>query len=214
MFSAGVRTADVVRVSSPRSRNPFDEESEAEGHSGLDETADRRPSLVAGLSYNATHFAEKWLYAAIVCHLVQFSILLSKAAPELSPGLLFVLSLLVVVIPGLLVYGRLLVVKKKLRREDGFCAFSRPASPEEETDAVPDRAIYLVSAAAVLEGVLLAVFAVAVGAAGGGPSSADRNTIVEALQFASITLLCFHRVLRPANRVDPMRTVMELEVVR
>jgi hypothetical protein len=37
--------------------------------------------------------------------------------------------------------------------------------------------------------------------------------VLQALRFASITLLSFHRILRPANRVDPMRTVMELEVV-
>lgn len=47
----------------------------------------------------------------------------------------------------------------------------------------------------------------------GYESSAKRNTVLQALRFASITLLCFHRILRPANRVDPMRTVMELEVV-
>lgn len=211
-----MKTADIVRAPSTRSRNPFDEEDEgpAEEPAGLDETAGRRPSLVSGISYNATHFAEWWLYAAVACHLIQWTILLSKAAPELSPGLLFVLSVLVAVIPVLLVVGRLLVVKKKLRRESGLCAFSRPASPEDETDAVPDRAIYLVSAAAVLEGVLLAVFAAASAGAHGGIGSADRNTIIEALQFASITLLCLHRVLRPANRVDPLRTVMELEVVR
>ena len=210
-----MKTADFAHAPSTRSRNPFDEEDDApEGEPGYDETAGRRPSLVSGISYNATHFAEGWLYAAIACHLIQWTILLSKAAPELSPGLVFVLSLLVAVIPVLLLVGRLLVVKKKPRREGGLCVYSRPASPEEETDAVPDRAIYLVSAAAVLEGLLLAVFAAAAAGAHGGVGSADRNTILEALQFASITLLCLHRVLRPANRVDPMRTVMELEVVR
>ena len=210
-----MKTADILRGPSGRSSNPFDEEGEGPAEEqGFDENAGRRVSLVAGISYNATHFAERWLYASIVCHLIQWTILLSKASRELSPGLLFLLSLLVVVIPVLLLIGRLLVVKKKLRGEGSLCTFPRPSSPEEETDAVPDRAIYLVSAAAVLEGVLLAIFAAASAGARGGISSADRNTVLEALQFASITLLCLHRVLRPANRVDPMRTVMELEVVR
>lgn len=33
------------------------------------------------------------------------------------------------------------------------------------------------------------------------------------LSFASITLYGFHRLLRPSNRLDPLRTVLELEAV-
>ena len=41
----------------------------------------------------------------------------------------------------------------------------------------------------------------------------SKGTIIETLYFASILFLAVHRTIRPANRADPMRTLLELEVV-
>ncbi len=35
-----------------------------------------------------------------------------------------------------------------------------------------------------------------------------KGTLLQVLRFTSITLLALHRTLRPANRLDPMRTVL------
>ena len=34
--------------------------------------------------------------------------------------------------------------------------------------------------------------------------------VLQLPRFASITFLVFHRTIRPANRIDPMRTVLEV----
>ena len=41
----------------------------------------------------------------------------------------------------------------------------------------------------------------------------EAEFLLQTLRFASITLLSFHRIVRPANRYDPLRTILELEVV-
>ena len=38
-------------------------------------------------------------------------------------------------------------------------------------------------------------------------------THVHICRFGTLSFLAFHRIIRPANRIDPMRTVMELEVI-
>jgi hypothetical protein len=141
--------------------NPFEE-----GDVSYDESlgradSTRRPSLLSSISYNATHFAETWLYIAVLCHLIQFSILLGKDSLRMSIGFQAVTALLVVAVPLLLLYARLLVTKKKVNKESAGWLWL-PSDPEEETDIVPDNAIYSVSAASVLEGVLLAVFSISV----------------------------------------------------
>lgn len=200
------------------SHNPFDEGDieyddalEVKHPSPTKSATTTTATSVAGvdLPYNASHFAAKWLYVAIICHVAQFAVLLSVDGLQLSAGPFILVVLLVLTVPILLIIARFLVTKKKARG-DKRCTLAHPSSPDEETDRIPDSAIYLVSAAAVLEGVALAVYSVSV--AGYQPSSV-RNTVLQALRFASITLLCLQRILRPANRVDPMRTIMELEVV-
>lgn len=67
-----------------------------------------------------------------------------------------------------------------------------------------------------MEGFCFAVFSVLTA---GTIGTLDTNgfytseTLLQCMQFASVTLLTFHRIIRPANRCDPMRTVLELEVV-
>ena len=79
---------------------------------------------------------------------------------------------------------------------------------------VPDRAVMLLAIAAVLEGVAFAIYTtVTAGNSQALPNSSSfysQGTTLQTLRFASITLLALHRVLRPANRIDPMRTVLEV----
>ena len=72
----------------------------------------------------------------------------------------------------------------------------------------------LLAIAALLEGIAFAIYTtVTAGNSQALPSNNgfySQDTTVQTLRFASITLLALHRVLRPANRIDPMRTVLEV----
>jgi hypothetical protein len=86
----------------------------------------------------------------------------------------------------------------------------------EQTDDVPPRAVYAIALAAFLEGICFAVFSVLTSGTIGQLDSYGfytSDTLLQCMRFASITLLAFHRIIRPANRCDPMRTMLELEVV-
>lgn len=69
----------------------------------------------------------------------------------------------------------------------------------------------------MVEGVNLALFASVTAGDFDEGSNGDiyfsHDAVLQVLRFASIILLCFHRILRPANRADPLRTILELEVV-
>ena len=68
--------------------------------------------------------------------------------------------------------------------------------------------------AALCEGVSFAVFPAVT--AGYHQSALNESgfysskTIIQTLSFATITFYAIHRVLRPANRLDPLRTVLEV----
>ncbi len=102
------------------------------------------------------------------------------------------------------------VVRTDCRLRNGICR------PEDEEDFVPDSAIWCVAIACVAEGILLAIF---VSVTSGTLTELNttgfytQESINQILRFAPILLLALHRILRPANRLDPMRTVLELEVV-
>ena len=75
--------------------------------------------------------------------------------------------------------------------------------------------MYLLASAAVLEGILFAIYTVVTGGHNNNNDSGfyTENTMLQTLRFTSVTLLAFHRILRPANRLDPVRTILELEVM-
>ena len=82
---------------------------------------------------------------------------------------------------------------------------------------MPNVSVYCLGAATILEGVMFAIYSTSIAGISAGHFGVTgfftRDTMLQTLRFASITFLSFHRCLRPANRIDPMRTVLELEVV-
>lgn len=166
--------------------------------------------------YHKVRFSETWMWVFIVVHIVQMSILLTVGYRTMNSGSFAVVLLLVITVPLLLLSSRLLIRKSRMsnlrnaRFKGGVC------TPDDEKDEVPDRAVLLVAWAAVLEGIIYAIYT-AVSA--GNDNNLDdsglytQDTMLQTLRFASLLLLALHRVLRPANRVDPLRTILDLELV-
>ena len=167
------------------------------------------------LMYHKNRMSEPWLYTAVLVHITQFGLLLTLGYTALPTAALVVLIFFVVLISILILYSRKLV--KKNRRREGTTLFRKKIegrdqrTPDEETDMIPQGAIYCLALASVLEGCTFALYTVLLAGNDHVVSAANRQIILETLRFASITLLAFHRILRPANRVDPMRTVLEVK---
>ena len=170
--------------------------------------------------FHKFRFAPLWVLIALIFHIGQFSILLSIAyRMDITPGGIFVLVTISILTIILLIYAKC-IVRPKNSKNSIFRLIElhkkKMFDPDDEIDDIPDRAIYALALAGILEGVLFAIFSALT--AGNDHHLNDsgfysRNTILQTLRFASINLLAFHRILRPANRADPMRTMFELEVV-
>lgn len=194
------------------------------GEDNSDNKEQTRGQIDSGenLIYHKNRMSEPWLYTTLIIHIAQFVILLVLGRSALPSAAIIVLVLLVVAVAILLLYSRKLV--KKNRKRTSTTLFRKKIegkterTPDEETDYIPSGAIYCLCAAAVLEGCTFALYTVMMAGHDGlldkeskqtyGTSS--RQIILETMRFASITLLAFHRILRPANRVDPMRTMLEV----
>lgn len=169
---------------------------------------DELPSTI----YYKNTLSERWLAIAIVAHIVQFSILLSIARPIMSDGSFGGVLFLVIAVVFLLIGARLATGKKPRVH----LRFKEVLTPEDEADNVRPIAVHMLGLAAVLEGIAYAIFTAATaGSASALPQVGfySHSTVVQTLQFASITFLTFHRSIRPSNRCDPLRTMLELEVV-
>jgi hypothetical protein len=191
---------------------------------GGEDNSDNKGQIDSGVNliYHKNRMSEPWLYTTLLIHIAQFTILLVLGHSALPSAAIIVLVLLVVAVAILLLYSRKLV--KKNRKRTSTTLFRKKIegkterTPDEETDLIPSGAIYCLCAAAVLEGCTFALYTVMMAGHDGlldaesnqtyGTSS--RQIILETMRFASITLLAFHRILRPANRVDPMRTMLEV----
>ena len=166
--------------------------------------------------YYLNRFSDLWLLAFLVIHIVQFSLLLDVGFKALPHGAFGVVSFLAFVVPVLVVIARLMSKKSHLSKRRNLALNNWVCTPADEADLVPDMAVYCIAAAAVIEGFAFAIFTAV---SSGNYQFLDdsgfytKGTILQILRFASITLLALHRTLRPANRLDPMRTVLELEVI-
>lgn len=167
----------------------------------------------SNLIYHLIVFSDLWFLLALCCHNGQFICLLTMARFVLSRQVLVILAIIFTTVTLLLLAARYFVEKHKRidRYKDTF-------TPEDETDRVPPISIYCLIIASLLEGIGFAVYGIATSNNSGSTFDLSSNfysqiASLEVLGFASITLLCFHRILRPANRIDPLRTFMELEVV-
>jgi len=142
-------------------------------------------------------------------HTIQFSILLPVGQRVLSVSMLSFLTVIAFLIPVLMIYSRMCVVMN----QKPFDKTATYSTPEDETDDVPTKSTYALTIAVFLEGMLLALFsAVTAGYTDNLSSSGlfSQSTLNLTLRFSSITLQCFHRVLLPANRADPVRTILEV----
>lgn len=161
--------------------------------------------------YHLNNLSQLWVLITIVIHIIQWGLLLGVGYIALPVIVTIVLSLSVVGVVVLLLLCRWFTIKAKSYRS------SKGSRPEDEADTIPDKAIYLLMAAAIWEGCMFALYTAVV--AGFGESLFQstgiytRSTMLQTLRFTSITFMAFHRCLRPANRCDPMRTILELEVV-
>eukprot|EP00601_Ochromonadales_sp_CCMP2298_P015213 CAMPEP_0173230332 /NCGR_PEP_ID=MMETSP1142-20121109/7702_1 /TAXON_ID=483371 /ORGANISM="non described non described, Strain CCMP2298" /LENGTH=911 /DNA_ID=CAMNT_0014159431 /DNA_START=16 /DNA_END=2751 /DNA_ORIENTATION=+ len=166
--------------------------------------------------YHKTCMSTSWLYVFLLLHTAQFCLLLAvgfKALGTISFTVVLGLNVAVVV---LVVAARLMVTKSHLSKKRNIEFNNGICTPSDEADVVPDNAVLCVGVAAILEGFAFAVFT-AVSSGNYAYLAQDgfytKGTLLQVLRFTSITLLSLHRIIRPANRLDPLRTVLELELV-
>lgn len=161
--------------------------------------------------YDNVNVAEFWIAVFVVVQVLQCSTLVSVGESVLPRGIYIVLWVLTFLIATCCVVGRLIIKNKPYFR---WC--EEPKSPEDETERnLSVITVYLFCIAAILEGVFFAIFsAVVAGNDNALPPSGNgytnRGTLLETMRFASITLLFLHRIIRPANRLDPARTMLEV----
>ena len=160
--------------------------------------------------YDKKRFSSAWAISTIIIHTIQTSLLISAAKPLMSSIVYIILVFSSFLVPLLIVLSRFYVKKANIN----FCSYEK-MTPDKETDVIPDRCLYILSAAVLLEGGMFALFsgAVAGQAYNFNKGFYSQQTILQTLGFASVTMLSFHQIIRPANRVDPLRTMLELEVV-
>jgi hypothetical protein len=90
-------------------------------------------------------------------------------------------------------------------------------SPDQETDGVPDNIIYLLCVIVMMEGTAFALYPTACAGRSfevltdGGYNSFQ--TMSQILSFSAITLLGLQAIIRPANRLDPLRTILEVFII-
>ena len=161
--------------------------------------------------YHKNHYSSFWMVTAVILHSVQFTVMLTMGYNLLSGMELGIIIGFVVATVGALFLSRVLI--SKTPRPMGWLA-PKVSKPEEEWDGVPDTAIYALSLAAMFEGVAFALFPAMTADMGENQLNSkgfySSSTIVQTLSFATITFYCLHRSLRPANRLDPLRTVLEV----
>lgn len=163
--------------------------------------------------YDKVTFSNGWFLLAVFCHIGQFVALLTVGQLVLPRLILIVLIATVTFITLLLAYVRFSVKRKRIPSDR---VWKDELTPDDETDIVPPLAIGALSLAAILEGCCFALFAAMTAGRLGSLHATGfytQDTMLQVLRLASITLLSFHRIIRPSNRCDPFRTMMELEVV-
>jgi hypothetical protein len=163
--------------------------------------------------YHLNQFSDVWWFFFLILHLAQFSILLSAGFDGLPPPAFAVLLILMIAVLVLVIIARCYVRKSKLSTRKNLLLKGDVCTPADESDEVPDKAIYLVTIACIFEGLLYAIYTGVLAGKHEGlskPGYYDQDTILQTLRFSSIILLAMHRIFRPANRADPMGTILEV----
>lgn len=165
--------------------------------------------------YHQVHFSNAWLYATLFLHILFFAFLLGIGHSALPPFALVVVTGLAVISPVLLVYARCIIPNKS------STPCGNGLSVKSETDTVTDHVIFILCGAILLEVLAFALYpAISSGKMEANDSKLETTvglysyyTISQILTFSAILLCAFYRILRPANRLDPFRTIMELEAL-
>jgi hypothetical protein len=164
--------------------------------------------------YSLTTISDPWLVVTIIIHCVQWGLLLAAGSKALPDAALAILVIMMVAVVLLLLYARYNVKK---RRHHYKLQYKNELTPEDEADEVPEKSVYLLISATILEGCMFSVYtAVTAGLYQnkfGTVGFFTQYTMLQTLRFASITFLAFHRIIRPANRVDPLGTILEVASV-
>lgn len=162
--------------------------------------------------YHKVRFSVQWLIISLISHILQFTMLLVEARYVMKTPTFIAVTVIVIVVGLLLISTRYFVTKKQ---RENIVAHRGKRTPDDEADEIPDIAIYLLAIAAILEGCAYSVFTAAVAGSTmlGDQGFHSNDTLMQTLRFASVTMLAFHQIIRPSNRVDPLRTMLELEVV-
>lgn len=163
--------------------------------------------------YHLVVFSELWFIIFLVLHIGQFTILYSASYESLPTPAFIVLLILTLAVTVLVVSSRFLVKKSRLSLQRNLRLKGGTCSPEDEADEVSDLSVYFVTIACILQGIIYAIYsAVLVGRHVHVSQSGyyTQSTILETLRFSSIVLLALHRIFRPSNRADPMRTILEV----
>lgn len=170
--------------------------------------------------YHRNSLAQLWLLVAVGIHVAQWTLLLYICFGVFQSRITIPLLAISILVTLLLIGARIATRKKSGEGPSMTDVVNGRVQvlqkPEDETDAIPDLAVMMLVAATFLEGCLFALFAA--GTAGFSSTSfsntgyGSEGSLIEIMRFASITFLAFHRVIRPANRIDPLRTVLEVSL--
>jgi hypothetical protein len=168
-------------------------------------------ALLKSNVYTRTHFSNLWLLVTIILHIIFFCFLFGVGSSALPPFALVVVVGLSIIAPILLLIARYLIVNKSYK----FCGSD--LSIESETDQISDRVILIMCAAILVEVLAFAMFpAISSGRLEAAHSKLSNtgfysySSISQILTFTAVVLSAFYRTLRPSNRLDPFRTIMEV----
>jgi hypothetical protein len=163
--------------------------------------------------YHNIHYSDEWLALTILMHIILFTFLLSIGYEALTPLSLTVLLIASTSVVLLLLFSRYHVGKlpKSLDWSQNVIR-----TPDQETDLITNDTIYLIGIAAIIEGFALALYPVVTARYSRQNHVIEQDgfrsytTLVQILAFGSMVIFGFYKILRPANRLDPLRTIFEV----
>jgi drug/metabolite transporter (DMT)-like permease len=163
--------------------------------------------------YHNIHYSDEWLMLTIFMHITLFTFLLTIGYDALTPVSLTILLIAATSVVLLLLFSRYHVGKLP-RSLDWSQNVIR--TPDQETDLITDDTIYLIGIAACIEGFALALYPVVTARYSRQNHVIEQDgftsytTLVQILAFGSLVIFGFYKILRPANRLDPLRTIFEV----
>lgn len=173
------------------------------------------PGEPNNLIYHKIRFSDFWLVVFLILHVGQFVMLLVAANSQLPLAAFIVVLVLVVSVIIVSIMARVYIKKSRLSASRNVKLKSGVCTPDDEADEVPDFSVKCFALVAIMEGIIYAIYASIIAGNSNRLNTSgyySQDTILQIIRFASIILLALHRVIRPANRIDPLRTIMEVSL--